>query len=63
MKHREADIVMIQETHCVKNSNNLWYSEWGNKVLFSNRESNARGVCTMFSKNCAGKIKDTARDM
>ena len=46
-----ADIVFLQETHCVKNLENKWAKEWGGEIIFSNGESNARGVCIMFKKD------------
>ena len=49
-KNRKGDIVFIQETHCSKECQNKWKSEWGGKVFFSNGESNARGVSILIKK-------------
>ena len=49
-KSKKTDIVLLQEVHCAEKINNLFNSEWGNKCLFANGDSNARGVAICFSK-------------
>ena len=29
MKRQEADICLLQETHCVKSCENIWSTQWG----------------------------------
>ena len=63
MKSKKSDVTFLQEMHCTKESNSLWMSQWGNKVLFSNGNSNAKGVGIMFSRKVANKVQDIARDV
>ena len=57
-----TDIVFVQEAHCVSKSNSIWKSEWGQQVIFSNGDSNARGVMTLVSKHLHGCIKEIRCD-
>lgn len=50
MHDLQADIVLLQETHCTDKEQKIWLAEWGGTGFFSNGRSNARGVCTLFKK-------------
>ena len=59
---KRADLILLQETHCTKNQENRWCTEWGGKIIFSNGESNARGVAMLINKGIDMKILKTVRD-
>ena len=44
----DVDIACLQETHCTKNKQHFWTKEWGGKAIYSQGESNARGVSILF---------------
>ena len=62
LKRCNADISLIQETHCTKEVEHLWTSEWGNKIVFSNGSNRARGVAILCSKKVAKCVRDIERD-
>ena len=62
MKLQKADVCFLQECHGVENTNDLWASEWGNKCLFANGHSNAKGVGILLNNKCAGNISEVVRD-
>ena len=57
-----ADIVLFQETHSGEATQKQWQAEWGGKIHFSHGSSDARGVCTMFSRSFSSKIIHTKHD-
>ena len=61
-KDNNVDICFLQETHGSNKDNHLWSNEFGNKGLFANGESNARGVATMFCKY-GNKVREVIRDI
>ena len=61
-KQKEAQIVMIQETHAVKKKHKIWKSQWGSEIIFSDGESNARGVAILFNVKGDDKIQNIMRD-
>ena len=63
LKKFSPDICMLQETHCKKEIEMIWHSEWGNRIEFSNGTSAARGVATLFSKKLAKSVVEINRDM
>ena len=63
MKAKKIDVILLQETHCVQKKEFIWSNEWGNKCLYSNGSSNARGVAILLSKKCANNIEEIRRDM
>ena len=50
LKRQKSDICMVQETHATDEIENIWSTEWGNKCIFANGDSNARGVGLLFNK-------------
>lgn len=63
LHHLQADIVLLQETHCDKKVEKLWKSEWGGSIFFSHGESNARGVAILFGRKFKCKVIKMARDL
>ena len=62
-KGKNADVCLLQETHSVnEDQNKQWGNEWGNKSLYSNGSSNARGIGILFSKRFANKVQDVVKD-
>ena len=51
LQEKAINIAFLQETHSSKKVEKRWRSEWGGNILFDHGDSNARGVCIMFSKN------------
>ena len=62
IKKYKADLCMLQETHCTKNYEQLWSSEWGNKCIYANGSSGARGVAMLLTKKTVN-IQDVCRDI
>ena len=58
-----ADIVCIQETHSVKENEEIWKNEWGGKILFSHGTSNARGVAVLVGDKCALNVEKVDSDL
>ena len=58
LKNTKADVCFIQESHGTNKDNSIWSHEWGNKIVFSNGESNARGVAILFKRfhDCVTEI-------
>ena len=54
--HRKnADIIILQETHSSKECESLWTNEWGGDIIFNHGTSAARGVAILLPK---GKMRD-----
>ena len=56
------EVVFIQESHSSKEQEQRWSMEWGNKIWFSHGETNARGVCILFSKKLQFTVHNVIRD-
>ena len=63
LKKQGADVCFLQETHCSKEKENIYASEWGNKILYSNGNTNSKGVAILFSKKLANNVMETRRDL
>ena len=63
MKKHNANICLLQETHCTKNLELLWSNEWGNKCLFANGMSNSRGVSMLLTKLSVNTLREVRRDI
>ena len=57
LHENSGDIILMQETHCIKSQEKIWKSEWGGRILFAHGTSNARGVAILFAKNLDIEIK------
>ena len=62
LNNRKADVIFLQETHCVKKDEKFWVSEFGGTILFNNGNSKSRGVAIMFKKELDVKILKVERD-
>ena len=60
-RNKNADIILLQETHGCNKSNTLWLSSWGSTGIFANGLTNSRGVATLFCKKM--KIDEIIRDV
>ena len=57
MKCRENyDITFLVDTHCKKELEPYWHSEWGYKMFFSSHTTNSRGVAILFKNTFACDI-------
>ena len=50
LRLKEIDIACIQETHFTESKKKIIKNEWGGQVVYSNGESNARGVAILIAK-------------
>ena len=57
LKQSNADICLLQEVHSSAEDNALWQAEFGNKIIFANKERNAGGMAILFL-NKTGKFKN-----
>ena len=57
-----ADVVCLQETHCIDEFVSEWNSQWGGKGFYANGTSNSRGVCILIKKGCDIKVHKVHRD-
>ena len=61
--HRiNADILVVQETHCTESQESIWTSEWGGKAIFSHGTNKARGIAVFTTKEMFTKIKNIYKD-
>ena len=59
----KADIVLFQETHSTKGTENIWHNQWGNgQTWFSHGESNARGVAIHVTNKVNPKVHSVTTD-
>ena len=63
MKKHKSDVCLLQETHCTHKLENIFVNQWGNKCLFSNGSSNAKGVAILTTKKVANCISEVHRDI
>lgn len=60
LKHDNAHIVLLQETHSSPEIESVWSNEWGSKIIYSHGSNFSRGVAVMFAKNFPVQV-DTYR--
>ena len=59
----KADIILFQETHSTKGTENIWKNQWGNgQTWFSHGESNARGVAIHVTNKVNPKVHNITTD-
>ena len=51
LREKKASICMLQEVHCIDETNHLWRAEWGYETVLTSYESNKAGVCFLFNNN------------
>ena len=62
--HRKnADILIVQETHSNPKIESVWESEWGGRALYAHGETNARGIVAFVSKDIFARIDNITRDI
>ena len=61
-RDNKADVVFLQEVHREDKLNSIWQTQWKNRILFANGQSNAKGVAIMLSKQLAPKVTEVIRD-
>ena len=59
---QRADVLCLQETHCIDKYERVWINEWGGKGFFSNGESNSKGVAILVTKNSGISITKCEAD-
>ena len=59
---KNADILVIQETHSCPEVENIWQNEWRGKIIFSHGTSSARGIAVLVSNEMYSKIRNIERD-
>ena len=57
------DIIALQETHCTKQSINLWKEEWPGESYWTTGESNTAGLAFLFKQNLNVSILDDDPDV
>ena len=59
---KNADILVLQETHSTVDCEKIWESEWGGKALYSHGSSASRGVAVFVIKKLAKYIQNIVID-
>lgn len=62
LKDREANVILLQETHSTKDTEHLWKSDWEGDIIFSHGTSSARGACILFKKGVGKEIFQAIAD-
>lgn len=62
LHEHKYDVIMMQETHSVSDSEKRWTNEWGGKIFFSHGTQAARGTAIMFRKNFDFKLQNQIID-
>ena len=58
---KRGDIILLQETHSVKENEQIWKNEWGGPIFFAHGAHDARGVCTMIGPKLSGNCKNISK--
>jgi len=61
-RKRNPDILLLQESHSMKNKETVWYKDWGSKPIYSHGDFNARGVCICIKKELTYKLHNSKSD-
>ena len=62
LRHKNFDVIFLQETHSCKNSEKYWRSQWAGNILFSHGSSNSRGTAILFKRKSAISVKYQVHD-
>ena len=62
LRMKKFGIFFLQEVHCTKEKERLWFSEWGFSTIFSRVSSSSAGVCILFNNNFQFQIKKQFSD-
>ena len=55
--------LLFARTHCTKETENMWRSEWGYQAIFSSYSSESAGVCILFNDNFSFEIAKQFPDL
>ena len=55
-------IILLQETHCVANSEGQWKQDWGGNIFFSHGNNLSRGVAIMLPKSMEFEVHNEISD-
>ena len=50
LRNSHYGIAMLQETHAIETDHSKWKREWDGEIIFSDGESNSKGVATLIPK-------------
>jgi hypothetical protein len=56
------NIYFLQKTHCNNETEPKFQSDWGDKCIFSNKNSQSAGVMILFNSNFDYEIEDYIKD-
>lgn len=63
LKIVDASLILLQETHSTKETEHLWWAEWGcASVAFNHGTSASRGVALFVNRGSPIEIVDTHND-
>ena len=62
LHNNKFDIIFLQETYSTENIENIWKSEWGEKIYFCHGTSHLRGVMTLFNPKFATPVDSIEAD-
>ena len=63
LKNARLQVCLLQECHSTDKTNFMWSNEWGNKCIFSNGNSNAKGVAILLSGKLSTAVREIVRDI
>lgn len=62
LKKYHSGVILLQETHSTRSSENEWKREWGGDIYFNHGSSLARGVAVLFPKHFNVTVDNCIRD-
>ena len=62
LRNIESDIILLQETHCDKNDEKIWKSQWGEQCWFASFSSNSRGVAILVRNSVSFNVNSAFYD-
>lgn len=62
LKHKNLDVVLLQETHAIDMEINLWRSQWGGEIMYANGTSQSKGVIILIKRGLNYRKISESRD-
>lgn len=62
LKQQDYNIIFLQETHSILDSENKFENDWGSKVILNSYSSNSAGVAILFACNLNVEVKNIWKD-
>ena len=62
LRNTDCEIILLQETHCGKDDEKFWKSQWGEHCWFTNFSSNSRGVAILIRNSISVRMKSSFYD-